>query len=1161
MANDNSKKIDIEIDAHTTKATNEIKSLNKQIDSLSKQSTKTDKSLTQTNKSITKMGASFETLGQHLTRLLVIYGSISTVTNTVTAFADFEQSMVNLGAISGATADELVLLEDKAIQLGESTVFSASQVAEAMTEMARSGLTVQQQLDGIAPVLNLSVNGMVSLKDASRIATESMNAFGLESTDTLKIVDVMSKGINTSAVTLPQLSSALSNVSSVAKDTGLSLEETVATLGALGDAGRRGGDAGTHLKIALLRLSSNPEAQKYIDELGIKLTDTTGHMLPFTDQLRLIKTALDKVPLAMQRTYKAKIFGTEVIGSMNIILDSIDKIDTKTAELSESFGYAQNNSAIMIDTLQGSYKELLSAIEGLQIKIGNELSPALRNIVEDATLFIRTLSNDDIALFSEKVANLVTFIAKLGSTIGDMFGQVIDLTKGFSDMSGEFVLLIAIIIKFRKALISLGTAHPVIATLTVALGALSAQYLTIQKNLEGMDEQVASLDKQMSDFTGTVNYLSKNADKFSSKQISDGLGLIQQEVRIAENSIEDYKKKIKELTVVVNESRFIETTREQNEIIMLTNSIKVLEDQIHTASLAKGILENAGDSLNQKRIEEIALINKTKNATDKLTNSARELKAKELEAVESSKQGYEKRVKSAETALGSLKNKERKLVDDLKKLELELANTRKKHSDDRLDFNNDFQSKLADLRASSFTELAQYNDAQLRADKSLSLAKEAISNGEFAQAKEYFKEYERLIQVNATNEIKQGENVVRTKKQGINELIRDTQKGHDVAKALLEEEQRLEIKAIEDKKALKQSELAIQQLQIKLQIQSIKLLAELVSGITGVNYDEMLTKFNEKAKGIEDSISAITKQQRAITITGNLDGSKAEAELDSLKTKGDNLQVTTKADTDTKEASSTLQIWKSDIANEDNVLIPIDTDMSKPNEKFTKFEVGVRDRTIIANMDVNTEDIENKAENVKLEIERTPIVEKLTIDAYEAISTASDVKKGIESTPIIPTMGLNTAPVISANREIEKLLSKPITKHVYVVTHNTQARQNGGLIHSDIPKFQDGGFINRHGFLGGYGGGDKVKALLEAGEFIVKKEAVRSLGLAKLHEINNGNIPKYQTGGLVGGSNSNASTPSKTVNINLNVGGKTYSMVSDEDVANSLARHLLTVEV
>ena len=141
----------------------------------------------------------------------------------------------------------------------------------------------------------------------------------------------------------------------------------------------------------------------------------------------------------------------------------------------------------------------------------------------------------------------------------------------------------------------------------------------------------------------------------------------------------------------------------------------------------------------------------------------------------------------------------------------------------------------------------------------------------------------------------------------------------------------------------------------------------------------------------------------------------------------------------------------------------------------------------------------------------------------------------------------------------------------------TAGLQEGGIIFPNTPmmKFADGGsplenglgHSRKSGKLSGYGGGDKVKALLEAGEFIIKKEAVQKLGLDRLHMLNQGQLPrfkdgghvtpmqKFNTGGLVK-TELNSSGTKGTVNLNLTVGNKTFPMISDEQVAESLASYL-----
>ena len=330
MDNNNTKKVVIDIKANTKQASTEIRNLNKQIKSLEAQQTRSNRSMARSTASMKKLSTGFKQLSSHLARLVVIYGSFTALTNTVKTFAEFEQSIATLGAISGATGDKLLELENKALELGKTTVFTASQVAEGMTEMARAGLTAQEQLDGIEAVLNLSIVGMVELSTASIYATTTMNAFNLEATDLPMIVDVMTASINSSAQNLDQLANALKKVSPVAKSQNITLQETVAVLGLLADAGIRAERGGTQLKIAIERIASNQEAGKFIEQLGVDMYDASERLLPLTERLALLKGSLDELSQKGRKFYVAKIFGSEALATAEVMLNNITLIEKQT---------------------------------------------------------------------------------------------------------------------------------------------------------------------------------------------------------------------------------------------------------------------------------------------------------------------------------------------------------------------------------------------------------------------------------------------------------------------------------------------------------------------------------------------------------------------------------------------------------------------------------------------------------------------------------------------------------------------------------------------------------------------------------------------------------------------------------------------------------------
>ena len=306
---------------------------------------------------------------------------------------EFEKSMSKLGAISGASANELQKMSDKARELGQSTQYSASEVAEAMNFQAMAGMKANQILEATPDLLDLASVGQMDLARASDIATDTMTAFGLSAKEMTRIVDVMAVTTTNSNTNIEQLGEAFKNVAPVAHNLGLSIEQTSAMLGVLADSGRKGGDAGTHLKIILQRLSSTTKPViKGLKELGISAYDSNGKLKPMTETLKQIKSKLDGLSDQKKNEILKNLFGEEAIASANIILNNLDSMDNKLQKVANSSGEASKMAKQMNDNLNGDWKQLKSAMSELAITLYNELKPSLREITQNLTEFTKWLT-------------------------------------------------------------------------------------------------------------------------------------------------------------------------------------------------------------------------------------------------------------------------------------------------------------------------------------------------------------------------------------------------------------------------------------------------------------------------------------------------------------------------------------------------------------------------------------------------------------------------------------------------------------------------------------------------------------------------------------------------------------------------------------------------
>ncbi|MEU5157294.1 phage tail tape measure protein [Glycomyces sp. NPDC021274] len=307
--------------------------------------------------------------------------------------AQFDHAMAQVNAVSNATAAEFGALRQAAIDMGASTQFSATEAANAIEELSKAGLTAAQITGGaLAGALNLAAAGGIGLAEAASIAATTLKQFNLEASQMSSVADTLAGSANASNTDVTGLGQSLKNVGTVAAQAGLSVEETVGILSAMGDQALTGAEAGTNLKTTLLRLlAPTKEAKAVMDDLGISIYDTNGNVLGAVDIVRELEDGLAQLSIEERNAAMAVLFGQEAIAGANILLaEGAAGISTYIDKVSEQ-GVAAETAAKRINSLQGDVGQLTSAIEGLAIESSGGLSEALRTIVQFATGLIGTL--------------------------------------------------------------------------------------------------------------------------------------------------------------------------------------------------------------------------------------------------------------------------------------------------------------------------------------------------------------------------------------------------------------------------------------------------------------------------------------------------------------------------------------------------------------------------------------------------------------------------------------------------------------------------------------------------------------------------------------------------------------------------------------------------
>lgn len=348
-----------------------------------------------------------------------LFGALSAglvIRDAISVIKGFEESMATLRGVTRATETQFESLMEVTRRLGATTRFSAQQAAEGALFLARAGFDTEEVIAALPATLHLAQAGLLSLGVAADFASNILSQFSLDASETVRVVDDLIIVSNRANTNVMQLADAMKFAGPIAGALGISIEETAAAIGALGDAGIQGTMAGTGLRMAMLRLvKPTSEAKKALAEMGIAFENIN----PEANSLVDIFTQLQRGGFTAARA--AAIFGARVAGATLILTKNVDKIEELIEAQALYKGEAEEMARIMDDTMVGAFKNLRSAIEEMFISFGgggeSGFSGGLRDMVEITTDVIRVITGMDEVLKRNRgqikaLAFAVTFLTK-----------------------------------------------------------------------------------------------------------------------------------------------------------------------------------------------------------------------------------------------------------------------------------------------------------------------------------------------------------------------------------------------------------------------------------------------------------------------------------------------------------------------------------------------------------------------------------------------------------------------------------------------------------------------------------------------------------------------------------------------------------------------------
>lgn len=301
--------------------------------------------------------------------------------------ADFEEQVSKLGAISGESAENIQLLKQSALDLGQATSKSASEVAAAQTEMAKSGLNANQILAATPGIISASEASGESMGRTTEVVTSAITNFGLEMSEASRVADILAMAANRSRADINDLGYAFKYAGPIANAVGIEIEELAAAVMIMSDAGLEGENSGRALRMSLIRLADPPkEAAEMIDALGLRVKDAAGNMLPFDQIVGQLAESTAKMGNAQKLATFSTLFGAEAAAAMLTVIEAgPEKLRAYTKELQNSAGASKTAADIMKNNLKGDIEQMSGAWQTLQITFAEGITPFARSITQGMT--------------------------------------------------------------------------------------------------------------------------------------------------------------------------------------------------------------------------------------------------------------------------------------------------------------------------------------------------------------------------------------------------------------------------------------------------------------------------------------------------------------------------------------------------------------------------------------------------------------------------------------------------------------------------------------------------------------------------------------------------------------------------------------------------------
>lgn len=559
--------------------------------------------------------------------------------NVVEVGSSFDAAMSKVKAISGATTSEFTALRNKAREMGETTIFSATESAEAFNYMAMAGWDASEMMDGIEGIMNLAAAAGTDLATTSDIVTDALTAMGYSARDSGRFADVMAAASANANTNVEMMGETFKYAASVAGALGYNIEDTATAIGLMANAGIKSTQAGTSLRSILSRLAApTSDVQAAMGELGISLTDSEGNMKSLDAVMQELRVGFSKLSATQKTEMASTIAGKNAMSGLLAIVNASESDYKKlTTAVNNSTGAAKKMADEMNNNVSGKMKLLKSQLEDIAITIWDKLSPTIMKTIDKvqaalkkvdwgkvanaigdmfnklADAFVWVMDHADLvanaiggvvaAMTTKKVVDFGNSVADLGKNLMDFLNNAPLVSSVFSMISGHIGGVISSIGQFGAGIAAV--AAPV-AGLTAVVGGIGAAMIgvtaAIKDNMLQMDNSLGAHLRMNAALDESKVYLKtaqKEWETLKTKQ--------DEAVQVGMREIDHYQDLAAELDLIVDKNGKVKAGYENRAKFITSELSKALGTEIsYTDGIIDGydkVRESIKKTIEAKRAE------------------------------------------------------------------------------------------------------------------------------------------------------------------------------------------------------------------------------------------------------------------------------------------------------------------------------------------------------------------------------------------------------------------------------------------------------------------------------------------------------------------------------------------------------------------------------